>query len=287
MGYVADLSRYDPLEAVDLYPDGVILNIEDPGFTQKRDRAISNGFPWGTYTWVYPGLGAQATNRAVDAGVGPLGVWLDYEQEGVSPNDLQQALARADELGARVGVYTYLYILDSVAGLLGDHPLWLAYYPGGSDWQQGYSDTARARGAVLHQFTSSNGSRDLSVVVDPERWSAWTGGQEDIVQQQDIDNIVSALTTPDKVYGISPVEAAVAAALDKKVAPAKFIDGKPWTLLDWLKLILAADDKAQQAAVQAAVEAALKNVPASGVNSAQLAHDVVLELGKALAAPTS
>jgi len=186
MGYIADLSRYDPLEAVDSYPDGVILNVEDPGFGAKRDRANSRGVPWGTYSWVYPGQGPQAAQRAADAGVGPLGAWLDYEQQGVSPSDLQQALARGEQLGIRIGVYTYLYILDSVAGVLGEHPLWLAYYPGGDTWQPSYSDTARARGALLHQFTSSNGDRDLSVVLDPARWSAWIGstGDDEMTQEQ-------------------------------------------------------------------------------------------------------
>jgi hypothetical protein len=177
VGYIADLSRYDPVEAVDGFPDGVILNVEDPGFADKRSRAVGNGIPWGTYSWVYPGQGAAAAQRAYDAGVGPLGTWLDYEQDGVTPTDLEQALAKADELGLHLGVYTYLATLPSVASLLGKHPLWLAYYPMANDgtYLPGYSDSARQAGALLHQFTSSNGFRDLSVVLDPARWATWTG----------------------------------------------------------------------------------------------------------------
>lgn len=187
MGYIADLSRYDPLEAVDQFPDGVILNIEDPGFAAKRDRAVSKGIPWGTYSWVYPGQGPQAAQRAHDAGTGPLGAWLDYEQEGVSPSDLQLALSKADQLGFKIGVYTYLYIWPSVSGVVGDHPIWMAYYPGANDgtYQDAYSNDARKAGALLHQFTSSNGSRDLSVVLDPTRWSAWTGSGDDEMTPDD------------------------------------------------------------------------------------------------------
>lgn len=176
MTTIADLSRYDPLEAVDLY-DGVILNVEDPGFAQKRDRAIATGKPWGTYIWVYPGQGAAAGQKAHDVGTGSLGAWLDFEQAGATAGDLRGALDRADSLGAKIGVYTYLYILNSVAGELGNHPLWLAYYPGNNDgsYQDWYSNDARARGAILHQYTSSNGTRDLSHVIDDARWTQWTG----------------------------------------------------------------------------------------------------------------
>lgn len=185
---IADLSRYDDLTDVDQYPDGVILNVEDPGFGAKRDRAITKGIPWGTYSWVYPGDGVGAVQRAHDVGTGPLGAWLDYEQGGVSPADLQAALAHADGLGFKIGVYTYLYILPSVVGLLGDHPLWLAYYPGANDgtYQAWYSNDARAHGALLHQFTSSNGTRDLSVVLDEARWSAWTGSVPTLPEDDDV-----------------------------------------------------------------------------------------------------
>lgn len=177
MTTIADLSRYDPLEAVDLY-DGVILNIEDPGFIQKRDRAIANSKPWGTYSWVYPGQGAAASERAFTTGTGPLGAWLDYEQNGLNGNDLTAALRRGEELGLKLGVYTYLYIIGSVATLLGDHPLWLAYYPGNNDgtYPAGNAGDAVAHGALLWQYTSSNGTRDLSHVLDDTKWTAWTGG---------------------------------------------------------------------------------------------------------------
>lgn len=174
MGFIADLSRYDPVEAVDLY-DGVILNVEDPGYEAKRDRAIARGVPWGVYSWVYPGKGPAAIERVhgIDA---PLGVWLDYEQAGVQPVDLSAALTLADGLGMRVGVYTYLYILPTVKDRIGDHPLWLAYYPGRNDgvYAEGFSEDARRHGALLHQFTSSEGRRDLNVVLDQTRWATWT-----------------------------------------------------------------------------------------------------------------
>jgi hypothetical protein len=219
VGYIADLSRYDPLTAVDAY-DGVILNIEDPGFAAKRDRAVAKGIPWGTYSWVYPGRGANAAQAAHDAGVGPLGAWLDYEQVGVGPDDLTAALARGDELGLKLGVYTYLYILPSVAGRFDGHPLWLAYYPGQNDgsYRANFSDDARARGAVLHQFTSSNGTRDLSVVVDEPAWSAWTGsttGDDLDMTQDELDKFLFG----DAGYGISRMEAAVKDAAEKFVEP--------------------------------------------------------------------
>lgn len=178
MTTIADLSRYDALEAVDLY-DGVILNIEDPGFTAKRDRAIAKGIPWGTYSWVYPGGGAAAADRAYQAASAPpLGVWLDYEQTGVTPQDLTNALNRGDQLGLKLGVYTYLYIIDSVSNRVGNHPLWLAYYPNANDgtYPTGRDGDARRYGALLWQYTSSNGTRDLSRVLDDTRWTAWTGG---------------------------------------------------------------------------------------------------------------
>lgn len=176
MTTIADLSRYDPLEAVDLY-DGVILNVEDPGFGAKRDRAIQKNIPWGTYIWVYPGQGAAAGQKAHDIPSGSLGAWLDFEQSGATADDLSAALNRADELGVKIGVYTYLYILNSIADRVGTHPLWLAYYPGANDgtYQSSYSDSARQRGALIHQYTSSNGTRDLSRVLDDARWAQWTG----------------------------------------------------------------------------------------------------------------
>lgn len=176
MTTIADLSRYDPLEAVDLY-DGVILNVEDPGFAAKRDRAIEKNIPWGTYIWVYPGQGANAGQKAHDIPTGSLGAWLDFEQAGATAADLRAALARADQLGTKIGVYTYLYILNGVSSEIGNHPLWLAYYPGYNDgsYQDWYSNDAKNAGALLHQYTSSNGTRDLSRVLDDTRWNNWVG----------------------------------------------------------------------------------------------------------------
>lgn len=183
MTLLADLSRYDPDEAAAQY-DGAILNVEDPGVGTKAAIANAAGKPVMLYSWVYPRGGAQAVQHGVavaqSLGVPVKGIWLDYEQDGVVPNDVRAARS-TDTGGFRFGVYAYLAMMNAqgqdLTDAIGDWPLWMAYYPGGNDgsYQAWYSDDARARSAVLHQFTSTNGTRDLNIVLDDAWFNTWTG----------------------------------------------------------------------------------------------------------------
>ena len=96
-----DVSRYQGLESLD-GQSFVIVNVEDPGLADKIAHAKQLGIPWGLYTWVYPGSGradmARAAAQVSALGDPPLGFWLDYEQAGVTPNDLTDALDHAHEI---------------------------------------------------------------------------------------------------------------------------------------------------------------------------------------------
>lgn len=186
MTRISDQSLYDGDTLVD-NADGYWINCQDPNFASKCRASIDLGKTWGPYGWVDPGDGGGSMQRLADS-IGanglpspPLGYALDYEQDGVSPADLVNALDRAEALGVfdRTMVYTYLYIVGSIQGVMRGRPLWLAYYPvGDSSYDPSYSTAARNWGALLHQFTSGwNGRGDMSVVVDDTAWSAWIGGQ--------------------------------------------------------------------------------------------------------------
>ncbi len=178
-----DVSRYQSVAAIHGW-DFVIVNVEDPTLGAKIEYARALNIPWGFYTWLYPGNGAGDMTRAVQAaariGDPPLGYWLDYEQDGVSQRDIDSALAvaRAHGVEARTGIYTYLYIVDSID--LRGRPLWLAYYPGNNDgsfpaWASG---DARARGAVLWQYTSGANAPvglDENVVIDAAWYQQFVG----------------------------------------------------------------------------------------------------------------
>lgn len=186
MTTVSDQSKFDGPTLVDI-ADAYWLNARDPDFVSKAHAAHDLGKPWGPYSWVDPGDGAGASQRAKDAadavglGVPPLGYALDYEEAGVTQTDLVNALDRAESLGTfdRTWVYTYLYIIGSISGVLRGRSLWLAYYPGNNSgaYPEGQDGPAKEWGAILWQYTSSNGTRDLSRVVDDAAWSAWIGGQ--------------------------------------------------------------------------------------------------------------
>lgn len=177
---LADLSKYDPDEVADDYA-GVILNIEDPGLLNKAEIAHSAGKVIFLYSWVYAGDNGHSLSRGYAAedllsfhGIPVTGhlTWLDYEEAGVSINDLRnvQQWVQPERIPA---VYTYLYMLNAQPGLrdviaeIG--VLWIAYYPGGAEYGDWMSETARRNGAVMHQYTSSDGHRDLNAVLD-EGW---------------------------------------------------------------------------------------------------------------------
>ena len=181
----ADLSKYDPNEAAGEYPF-VILNVEDPQMAVKADIAHAAGATIELYSWVYAGDNGYSVTRSYAAeellsfdGIRVAHHWLDYEEAGCAPRDLQAASLRVDRAHSPVGTYTYLSVLSSVEAVLVG-PLWLAYYPEGYnvvDYYPGMSQAARNLGAVMHQWTSvaPPDGRDLNAVVD-EAWHASLGG---------------------------------------------------------------------------------------------------------------
>ncbi|HXJ69621.1 MAG TPA: hypothetical protein VNM39_11995 [Verrucomicrobiae bacterium] len=186
-----DLSRYDGgAEAVDRAGcDGVILNVEDPGILDKALRARDENKPVLVYTWVYPGGGVAAVDRAIDKaatltgyGVDILDYAFDYEQNGVQPQDLRDAIGYGRQHGLPMLAYTYLFELGAeLKQVFIDTgvPLWIAFYPGSNDgsypaWAE---QDARATGAVLWQYTSSNGTRDRSIILSAAWFESLTGTQ--------------------------------------------------------------------------------------------------------------
>lgn len=190
----ADLSRYDDNSAADDYAF-VILNVEDPGMADKAELAHAAGVPVWLYSWVYPGDNGYSITRAYAAedllafrGVPVAGhlSWLDHEEAGVTPQDLRNAAARRVP-GRLTGVYSYLAMLNQYGGPNGElaqvirdnfDALWIAYYPEGNDGHYPASSDGPAReyGAKVWQFTSTNGSRDLNVILDEEWYASIIGG---------------------------------------------------------------------------------------------------------------
>lgn len=209
-----DISRYQGPEAMDDY-SFAILNVEDPSVGRKVTHARELSIPWGYYSWVYPGRGADATERTLEAertlGVPPLGHWFDYEEAGVSPNDLLAAWNHAQSVGlsGRVGTYTYLYLLESVRSIVFENqmPLWLAYYPGTNSGQYIPEMSSRARqvGAVIHQYTSTNGRLDVNVVLQEEWYQSFIGqsGMDAMSAQAEKDvSIIKAVLLGDGADGL-------------------------------------------------------------------------------------
>lgn len=198
MTIVSDQSKFDGSALVDI-ADAYWLNVRDPDFVAKCHQAHDLGKPWGPYSWVDPGDGAGASQRAKDgvdaAGLGepPLGYALDYEEAGVTQTDLVNALDRAESIGTfeRTMVYTYLYIIGTISGVLRGRPLWLAYYPGNNDgsYPDGQDGPATNWGALLWQYTSTNGTRDLSRVVNEAAWAQWVGGSTPAVEKKVVDDM--------------------------------------------------------------------------------------------------
>lgn len=182
--WVDDISRYDGT-AADLTADRcdeAIFNVEDPGCAEKV-RRWSGEFakPWHLYGWEYPGAGSAVdllSGMVDQLGMAPKAGWVDYEQNGVTPTDAAAARAKAAAVGFPCGFYTYLYLLNAQDGLADEWAAWdlrwIAYYPGTNDgsypgWAIG---DAQQRGAVLWQYTSTNGTRDRNVVVDEAKWAS-------------------------------------------------------------------------------------------------------------------
>lgn len=209
-----DLSRYDSAwqddtSAVD-EPRAtfVILNCDDPGVGSKAHRAHDIGKLWGLYTWLYAGRGADSVTRGQAVAdlleldglpQPPLGIWIDYEDNGVSVGDVWAALGVRGVVKTRLGFYTYLYLLNSQDGLRAAWAAfegrWLAYYPTGDEnypaWAIG---DAQANEALLWQYTSSGGTRDRDAVVDEAAWGRWAQTSVPTpapVHQEDDDDMAS------------------------------------------------------------------------------------------------
>ncbi len=191
----ADLSRYDSafLSDVSAVDDPrvtfCILNCDDPGVAYKAHRANELRKPWGLYTWLYAGRGADSVTRGQAVAdlleldglpQPPLGIWIDYEDNGVSPGDAWAAYGQRSVVKTRLGFYTYLYELNGQDGLRAvwdafQPGTWLAYYPGNNDgsYPSWAINDAVVNNALLWQYTSSNGTRDRDTVVDEAAWLRW------------------------------------------------------------------------------------------------------------------
>lgn len=198
-----DLSRYDSPGGVDdtsacddPRAQFGLLNVEDPGFANKVARMVDIGKPWGPYSWLYGERGGEECIdrmlRAVDSVSGRYGLpgrggWADYEANGVQPVHATQARVRAQTSPFPVGLYTYLYLLNSQPGLAAEWwqwvLRWIAYYPGDNSgaFPSAQIGDAQAWGSVLWQYASSNGTRDRDWVVDDALWATLgtPTGQED------------------------------------------------------------------------------------------------------------
>lgn len=209
-----DLSRYDTDQDVLTSPNGVILNVEDPSLVNKARIALDAGIHVLLYSWVYPGQGAGTVQRSL-AAASALEAWgvhvvahaWDYEQDGVTPQDLRDAFDAAQAAGIadeELG-YTYLFILNDelrAAFNASGVPLWIAFYPGSNDgsYPEWAEQEARATGAVLWQFSSSNGTRDRSAILDDAWWERITGSKPKPTKPQEPDamNILTVTNAAGK-----------------------------------------------------------------------------------------
>lgn len=215
-----DLSRFDSdypgdVRAVeDPWAEFDIFNIDDPECSIKVRRAHEIGKDWGLYGWVNPGDSGTATSRLqamadlleLDGLSQPQkGLWLDYEEEGVGPDNLAANLApsRQAVVKTELGAYTYLYLIQRQPELLtimriAGVRLWLAFYPGNNDgsfpaWAIGDAQNVPVNGersgvtALLWQFSSSGGQRDRNVVVDEAAWRTFGGAPAPAATREDDD----------------------------------------------------------------------------------------------------
>lgn len=129
-----------------------------------------SGVPWGVYLYLLPqfdvaGQVARMLHTVPDSP--PLGYWIDYEQAGLTSSHLQAGFTALDAAGKPSGYYSN--DLPELGGF-GNRPWWAAAYPGRNDGT--YPGPKKfSRPAQLWQFSSTNGTQDVSVVVD-EQWFA-------------------------------------------------------------------------------------------------------------------
>lgn len=217
-----DISVFQKAPAMDGW-DFVILNVEDPDFAEKARRAHELAIPWDIYKWIYPPGATDDKGRPIpDAGNGvesfaiakalvdganipgrEPGYWADYEHAGVTANQVREWFAAGDAAGVKVGWYTYLHVLNAEGNHAPDRPLWLAYYPDPNDgsYQASMSDNASACSAKIHQFTSTNNTLDVNVVLHTEWWDEWTGDGDIARRSRTIvedDEMIVAVPDPTK-----------------------------------------------------------------------------------------
>jgi hypothetical protein len=213
-----DISAAQPGVSAMEGSDFVILNVEDPGFADKARHAHDLGIPWDVYKWIYPPGATDDQHRPLrDAGDGAAsfsiakalvdrlnlsgrepGYWGDYEQPGVLPNQVRAWFAAADAAGVKVGWYTGLSLLDTEGNHAPDRPLWIAYYPGRNDgsYEPAMSSDARTRGARIHQFSSTNNTLDVNIVLDTRWWDQWTSNEHHTRTIVEDDEMIVAI--PDR-----------------------------------------------------------------------------------------
>lgn len=159
----------------------VIINVRDPGLETKckicRDEL---GIPWGGYSWIDPGVSQDsvagwAADRVRAAGEPPLGLWADYEQDGVDDWQLTQFRQRCDGIGIKSGYYAN--------GWRPNHDLhrgwafWQAAYPGRNDGSfPGFGNMPVYRDTQIWQYSSSGGFLDRNVIVDEAWFYSFVGG---------------------------------------------------------------------------------------------------------------
>lgn len=207
MIFGVDVSKWQPTEAVDGWAFAV-LNCEDPGYRDKIRRCEAQRIVWQPYVWVRPGEpGWAVMDRAKQvteyAGYPCRFVWADYEEAGVTQDQLDGFFARADELGIGAGYYANAHAVDHQPFL--GRPFWLAQYPDPNDGTfpglDRMTDPAViGRPVQLWQYTSgandpSGVGLDRNVVIDEAWWAALTGqeGAEDMALLEAIDDCDPAI----------------------------------------------------------------------------------------------
>lgn len=205
---VLDLSRYDSATPSDVTavndPDAadIIVNVEDPGCENKVAEAQRLGKGRGLYSWNYGDgaaaavAGQQMADRLAQGGVSlTRGVAIDHEAAGIAPSSATAARVRAASLPQPFMLYTYLYMLNSQPELAAEWwqwtGRWIAYYPGNNDgslpsWAIG---DAQAWGAMIWQYTSTNGTRDRSTPVDRALWARWGTGTTSHQEDDDVAKV--------------------------------------------------------------------------------------------------
>lgn len=180
-----DVSNYQSTAAVKTYmaqgvANFVICNIGDKGYADKVDAIRSAGKLWGAYIWVHPGenmyvsaMNAVSKMRSV-SGNTPLGLWFDFEENGVANQQLVDGFAGADSVGMKAGYYANSWRVDHnfVKSRSGWRPYWYCAYPGSDNGDfPGFNQMHAARDVQMWQYSSTKNHLDRDVIVD-EPWLA-------------------------------------------------------------------------------------------------------------------